>query len=370
MKILYVTTIGVTMGFFKSLIKELIDDGNIVDIATNETDSKVPDCYREWGCKVHQIDCSRSPLNFGNIKAVQQLSKLVESEKYDIVHCHTPIAAMCTRLACIRARKNGVKVFYTAHGFHFYDGAPLLNWLIYYPVEWVCSFFTDTLITINKEDYTRAQKHMHAKKVEYVPGVGIDVDKFKNTVIDKKAKREELGIPEDAFLLVSVGELNKNKNHEIVIKALAKLNNHNVHYAIAGVGELRDYLFILAKNLGIQERIHLLGYRTDIPEIYKSADVYIHPSFREGLPVSVMEAMASGLPCLVSKIRGNVDLLNEDSKCLISFFSDDQYKLALQNIIESDLEVLSVDNQNKAKYFSKRNVIEKIKMLYGFLKVD
>ena len=163
MKILYVTTIGLTMIFFKGLVKELIDVGHIVDIACNEETHKVPDCYREWGCKVYEIDCSRSPLSNGNIRAIRELKRIVYENHYDIVHCHTPIAGACTRLACKDFRKYGVKVFYTAHGFHFYKGAPIKNWLLFYPIEKLCSRFTDTLITINKEDYSLAKKRMKAE---------------------------------------------------------------------------------------------------------------------------------------------------------------------------------------------------------------
>lgn len=167
MKILYVTTIGATMNFFREFVDELIKDGNTVDIATNETTSVVPEFYKNLGCKVYPIETSRSPLQKGNVVAINQIRKLVTEEHYDIVHCHTPIAAMCTRLACRKVRKQGTKVFYTAHGFHFYKGAPLKNWLLYYPVEKICAHFTDVLITINQEDYELAQKKMKAKKVVY-----------------------------------------------------------------------------------------------------------------------------------------------------------------------------------------------------------
>lgn len=310
MKILYVTTIGGTMGFFNSFIKQLLNEGHTVDIATNENRSSVPDCYREWGCKVYQIDTSRSPLSTGNLKAIKQLKTLVAKEKYDIVHCHTPVAAMCTRLACRKARKTGTRVIYTAHGFHFYKGAPLKNWLLYYPVEKICAYFTDVLITINKEDHALAQKKMKAKQVEYVPGVGIDITKFGQATVDKIAKRKELGIPEDATLLLSVGELNGNKNHETVIRAIKDLD---VYYIIAGKGGLQEHLQGVIDELGMTDRVKLLGYRRDVAELYQAADVYVLPSIREGLNVSVMEAMASGLPCVIGKIRGNVDLI-EDGK--------------------------------------------------------
>ncbi len=307
MKILYVTTIGITMTFFKSLIKELLDEGHIVDIICNEQDEKVPECYREWGCKVYHHTCSRSPFSKGNIDAIGQIKKLVEENDYDIVHCHTPIAAACTRLACRKLRKKLMtKVFYTAHGFHFYKGAPIQNWLIFYPIEKLCSYFTDVLITINHEDYELAKKKMKAKKVEYVPGVGIDVDKFKNTVVDRAEKRREIGVPEDCFLLMSVGELNENKNHQVIIKAMAQIENNNIHYIIAGVGHLDKYLMELAEKLKIADRVHLLGYRTDVVELYKAADVCCFPSIREGLGLAAIEGIAAGVPLICAKNRGTL----------------------------------------------------------------
>ena len=155
MKILYITTIGLTMGFFNAFIRQLLDNGNVVEIATNESDAKVPAYYREWGCKIYPISCSRSPLDIGNIKAIWQIRNIVKENRYEIVHCHTPIAAMCTRIACSPLRTDKTKVYYTAHGFHFYDGAPLKNWMLYYPIEKFLSRCTDVLITINKEDYKR-----------------------------------------------------------------------------------------------------------------------------------------------------------------------------------------------------------------------
>lgn len=364
MKILYVTTIGTTMQFFKSFIRSLIDDGNIVDIATNETESKIPDYYREWGCNVYHIDTSRSPFNKGNINAVKQIRQVVSEGKYDIVHCHTPIAAMCTRIACRKLRKHGIRVFYTAHGFHFYKGAPLKNWLLYYPVEKICSYWTDVLITINHEDYALAQKKMKAERVEYVPGVGIDVDKFKNTVVDRVAKRQELGIPEDAFLLLSVGELNENKNHQIVIKAIAELNDNNIHYAIAGDGPLKYYLEKLAVELGVENRLHLLGYRTDVAELYKTADVFCFPSYREGLPVSVMEAMASGLPLICSNNRGTREfIVNEENGLMFEL----ENCICITNFI---LELLKNIERRKDLGINAQRTVKKcdIKYINGLMK--
>lgn len=305
MKFLYVTTIGLTMCFFKSLIKELIEEGNTVDIACNESDYKVDDYYRELGCRIYPVNWTRSPLSFSNIGAIKELKRIVQENRYDIVHCHTPIAGACTRLACKSLRKNGVKVFYTAHGFHFYKGAPLLNWLIYYPIEKSCSRYTDVLITINREDYELARQKMKAKRIEYVPGVGIDVGHFRDTVTDRTAKRKEFGFSDDDFLLLSVGELNANKNHQIVINALAKTQDPHIHYVIAGEGELHGFLEDLARKLGVADQVHLIGYRNDVADLYKMADVDVFPSIREGLGLAALEGMAAGLPLICSDNRGS-----------------------------------------------------------------
>ncbi len=354
------------MVFFKPFVKSLLDAGHTVEIATNDAEVPVPECYREWGCVVHTIATSRSPLNRGNRVAVKQLRRLVEENRYDIVHCHTPVAAMCARLACRRARKRGTKVFYTAHGFHFFKGAPLKNWLLYYPVEKICSRWTDLLITINQEDYALAQRKMKAKKVVYVPGVGVDLTKFGNATVDRAAKRRELGVPEDATLLLSVGELNANKNHETIIRALAKLeNNENVYYAIAGRGGLQDYLQNLAASLGLGDRVKQLGFRTDVAELYATADAFVFPSFREGLPVSVMEAMATGLPCAVSRIRGAVDLIDENCGTLFAPHSVDECRNAIAALLGArNAQAFGARAAEKVKKFGLEPVLEQMTALY------
>lgn len=367
LKILYVTTIGSTMLFFKNLIYELIERGDTIDIACNETESKVPDCYRDWHCKIYPISWERSPICYGNIAAIRQLYKIVNRGCYDIVHCHTPIAAACTRIACCSIRRKKTKIIYTAHGFHFYKGAPLQNWLLYYPIEWICAHWTDVLITINKEDYLLASKKMKTPKIYYVPGVGIDSEKFRNTSIDKKSKRAEIGVPENAFLLLSVGELNQNKNHETIIRALAMLNRRDIHYVIAGTGLLKEHLLDVARKNGVLEQIHLLGFRHDVEELYKAADIFVHPSFREGLPVSIMEAMASGLPCIVSDIRGNKDLIEDKvGGFLCDPMSIMGYAQKINVLLQSkqDRMLMGQTNSQKAKAFDVMAVNEKMRNIY------
>ena len=366
MRILYVTTISLTMNsFFKPHIQMLVDEGHSVDIACNFRDLALDGLYTELGCTAHQIDFSRSPLSAGNIKAYGQLKRVIRNGNFDIVHCHTPNAAVVTRLVGRKFRKKkGLKVFYTAHGFHFYKGAPKLNWMVYYPIEKFCSRYTDKLITINQEDYELAKNKFKAKEVCYVPGVGIDLSRFEGVQIDRDAKRREIGVPEDAFLLLSVGELNENKNHQVVIRALAQLSNPSIHYAIAGVGDKQEYLLALAGELGVSEQLHLLGYRKDVAELYKAADAFCFPSFREGLSASLMEAMACGLPALCSTIRGNVDLVDERSGFLFDPRSSCSCQAAIEGVLTADRYKISQVNTCKILAFSKEEVVEKMRKIY------
>ncbi|MBQ7317005.1 MAG: glycosyltransferase family 4 protein [Clostridia bacterium] len=365
MKILYVTTIGITMGFFKSFIKGLIEEGHTVEIACNDADAPVPAFYSELGCRVHRLSCSRSPFAKGNLMAVKEIRRLVKANGYDIVHCHTPIAAACTRLACRKLRKKqGVKVFYTAHGFHFYKGAPLKNWMVYYPVEKLCARYTDKLITINSEDFALAQKKMKAKEVVYVPGVGVDLTRFRSLTVDKVAKRRELGIPESATLLLSVGEVNQNKNHQVIVRAMAQLQRDDLHYMIAGVGHKQDALKQQATALGIGDKLHLLGYRNDVADLLSVADCFVFPSYREGLSVSLMEAMSCGLPCVVSRIRGNTDLIDDKGGALFNPHKPEECVDALRAVLDGDSAIMRDHNKQKIQFFSLESVLGMMYALY------
>ena len=346
--------------------------GYIVEVACNfETGST---CSKEkienlkeklstLGVKYYHIDFARNVLSLSqHIKAYKQVKQILTNDQYELMHCHSPIGGLISRLACRKARKSGTTVIYTAHGFHFYKGAPLKNWLIYYPVEKFCSYFTDTLITINKEDYALAQKKMRAKKIEYVAGVGIDLTKFGQNTVNNAEKRKELCIPSDATVLLSVGELNENKNHETVIRAIKDLD---AYYIIAGKGDLKEHLQSLIDELGLTERVKLLGFRTDVSELYRVADVYVLPSIREGLNVSVMEAMASGLPVVCGRIRGNTDLIDNNGGALFDPHSVDECKKAITDVIGQNKNDLSVYNLEKVKTMSVEQVNIGMKEIYG-----
>lgn len=307
MKILYVTTISNTINaFLTPHIQMLVDKGHSVDIACNITQELSPE-LREIVDITYNIPFDRSPLKRKNIKAYQNLKRVSRDNAYDIVHTHTPVASAISRMVF---RKSKSRVVYTAHGFHFYSGAPLINWIIYYPIEWWLSKYTDVLITINKEDYKRAKKSFGSKRVEYIPGVGIDLNMFDYLVKENKLQRVDIGVPNDAKVILSVGELNENKNHEVVIQALGILKNPEIHYVICGEGPLLKKLNKMIFEYSLTDQVHLLGFRHDAKDIYLLADLFVFPSKREGLPVALLEALLAGLLAICSNIRGNLDLSN------------------------------------------------------------
>ncbi len=258
------------------------------------------------GVILHNILFARSPFGKGNKQAYKQLKKLINEEHFDLVHCHTPTVSIMTRLAAKKARKQGTVVMYTCHGFHFHNAAPLKNWILYYPVEKMLSRNCDYIVTINREDFNRAQK-FHCKNVRYIPGVGVDLTKIKNIKIDKSEKRKSIGVPSDKILILSVGEMIERKNHEVIIRALGGLKDPNIYYAIAGKGPLKEYLENLAKKMSIEDRVLFLGFRTDIYELYHIADISAFPSKIEGLGLAGIEAMAAGIPIVSSNVHGILD---------------------------------------------------------------
>lgn len=286
------------------------------DINSKEKTDAFAKEMRAQGVHIVHIDFSRSLKKIGmQIKSARQVRKLLK-RKFDLIHCHSPICAAIVRAEAETYRiKYGTKVFYTAHGFHFYNGAPWINWLFFYPAEKMLSRFTDVLITLNREDCQRARKKFYAGKTVYIPGVGISIEKFRKSGAGAEDKRRELGLKKDDIMLLSVGELSIRKNHNAVMEALKRLNDNRLHYFIAGIGKLEDAYKKNAEQPGLRGHIHLLGYRTDIAQLCQAADLYIFPSIQEGLPVALMEAIACKTPVVCSGIRGNTDLVT-DSDCL------------------------------------------------------
>ena len=323
------------MEFHIPYLKMLKEEGWETAVAARNDYENPINCQIPYCDTYFDIHFERNPFHPKNAEAYKQLKKIIDSENYDIVHCHTPVGGVLARIASKDARKNGTKVIYTAHGFHFYDGAPLINWVLYYPIERLLAHYTDVLITINQEDYLRAQT-FKVKKVYYIPGVGIDLEKFQPNSQARKTIRQELGFQESDFVILSVGELNKNKNQANVLKALASMKESEsyskTYYVLCGSGAWERKLKQMAVKLGINAHVRFLGYQTDTPKIYNASDLFVFMSFREGLPVALIEAMACGLPVLCSKIRGNKDLVLENVTGLFSENDPSTISLKLQDL--------------------------------------
>lgn len=319
MKILYITSLsGKRVNSFmrSALVAARLAGAEMLMVCNMEqADRKLYDeDAKEYGFSVQHVPFERNPLHPHNLRAFVQLLKITRRYRPDLIHANTPIGGLLGRIVgCICAVP---RVIYMAHGFHFYHGAPRLNWLLYYPIERILARWTDDLITINREDTELVQKSFtlrHGGRKHYVPGVGIELSRYRELKIDRTAVRASLGLSEEDFVFISVGELRGLKNQETLIKAFAQLENPYAKLIICGDGTDRIKQEMLVKQLGLDTRVLFLGYRMDVPALLNSSDCFCTPSQREGLPAALMEAMACGLPCIVSKIRGHVDLITNSA---------------------------------------------------------
>lgn len=303
-------------------IKILQDLGYEVHVATNMVDfgsmsAEENNRFKQWMTEnnvvAHQIDFERRMGSFkGNLRSIKQLRQLFKDNQFSFVHVHSPLGGVLGRVV---AKQFKVPVIYTAHGFHFFKGGPKSGWLVFYPLEWFFSFITDTLITINDEDYALAKKHMHANNVVKINGIGVDVESEWLVTDETKQSarhkiRQELNIPDDAFLMSSVGELSDRKNHRIVLEALKLIHSdqrEKIYYVIAGTGDNGSMLRGLAKSFGFESHFQLLGYRTDVHHINYASDISIFPSLREGLGIAGLDATVDGTYLLGTKKRGVSD---------------------------------------------------------------
>lgn len=371
MKILYILNIANKVNnFSEASMRACLNLGMEFHIAGNwkyKSINEKNNDEKKYGIKIYQIDFKRNPLHPKNLKAFIQLLSLMKNEKYDILHCNTPVGGVYGRLA---AKICGIKrIIYQVHGFHFYKGAPKFNWMIYYPIEKVLSYLTDALITINYEDYNIAKNFNFRKKenIYYIPGVGFDIEINEKINVDKIKIREKLGLAPDDIVCISAGELNSNKNNIIILEALNILKNLKIHYLLCGVGNLKERLskYVLDNNL--RENIHFLGYRDDVKELMKISDIFIMSSFREGLSRSIMEAMASGLPCIVSDIRGNRDLIkNEKGGFLVNPTDAKEFAEKISLLVnKTELrEKMKEYNLKKIKEFDIRIVEKELEKIY------
>ncbi|WP_214784398.1 glycosyltransferase family 4 protein [Exiguobacterium sp. s183] len=368
------SVVSMIESFNRDNIRTLQNMGYEVHVATNfewgsmyseEKVERVKQSLREEGVTLFQIDFERDIKKMnGHVRAFQQLKRVMTAQSYAFIHCHSPIGGVIGRLV---ARQTDTPCMYTAHGFHFFKGSPSLNWMLYYPVERTLARLTDTIVTINQEDFSRAQtfKTTHTFRI---PGIGVDTKRIEQVHINRPLKRQSLGVDTDTdFVLLSVGELNENKNHETIIRAIAELGDPSIRYWIAGTGDARPQLERVIRETNLTNQVQLLGFRDDVFEVMKAADCFVFPSKREGLGMAALEAMAAGLPIITSNVHG----INDYSVDGVTGFkcapNDIQGFARAIRTMRLDFELshqMGLHNSQSAKAFDVERSHEEMKQIY------
>lgn len=307
-RILVTSTDLMMVQFLLPHIRNLAENGYEVEIACSNVGRRMEEIQSRLDKivkKIHVVRLHRSPVSLDNLNGYKDMKQIINEGHYDIIWTNEPVMGIMTRFAAIKSRKTGTKVVYITHGYHFCKGGQL-RYKPFYLIERVASRFCDKIITINYEDFELTKRKFNNKFTAHINGIGLDTKKYSGE-FDTRKKRRELGLPEDAFVVLSVGELKKHKNHKVIIKAIEKTHLNNIYYVICGKGELLEKLKEQARKSNIEDRVLFLGYREDINEIMSCVDVFAFPSNREGLGLAALEAMSSGLPIIGADTRGIVD---------------------------------------------------------------
>lgn len=376
-KVLMVTcTASMTGQFNMNNLRLLKDMGASVHVACNFregntfTDAECDDLRRTLSgmdIRYHQVDFTRRGLSMQHKKSYDQLLRICSNERFDFIHCHTPTAAAVARLV---ARKTGTKILYTAHGFHFFTGAPLKNWLFFFPIERYLSKYTDAIVTINREDFGRAKHLLKAGNVFYIPGIGIDISSYRISADEKMNIRQRirntLGLSKSDTALLNVGELINRKDQETIIRALSLIKDPRIVLLLCGQGPEEEHLRQKARELGVEDRVRMLGFRDDIMDLHKAADIFVFSSRQEGLPVALMEAIADRMPVITTEIRGNTDLVRSRD---FTYRPGDYKTLAeLIKLASKDYPGTIIrENSARLKHFDINNVEQKMRQIYEYM---
>ncbi len=362
-KVLFVATITRTINaFLIPYLKMFKEQGYEVHVASNG-DEQIEYCDKHFN-----IQFARFPIKPSNLKAYKELKKIINENEYEIIHCHTPVAGVLTRLAARKARKNGSKVFYTAHGFHFYKGAPVLNWIIYYPIEKICARWTDCLITINSEDYERAKrKFKKCKRIEYISGIGFDINKFNISLseIEKKELRNLLGLNREDYVIIFPARLDKNKNQILLINALELIikEYNNIHLLLPGRDEYRGVYQKIVKEKKLNNNIHFLGKRNDIERLMQISNLAVSTSIREGFGLNIVEALFCNIPVIATNNRGHREIIENGVN---GFLIDFDPNVLCRKIIDFYNGKIKLDKiQESSLKFSIYNILLKMEKIYN-----
>lgn len=338
-----------------------------VDNASPGIEGGEVDCH-------YDVDIQRSPLSLKNFASYKRLKEIIDTNEYDIIHVHTPMGAVLGRLASLKARKKGTKVIYTAHGFHFYKGAPLKNWILFFPIEKILARVTDALVTINEEDYKRAKKHRLSNgEIYHIDGVGVNLNRFHPYDQEKRREiREKLGLSVEDFVGLYIAQVIPRKNHKMILLAISEIlkDTPNFKMLFAGSGESFEECISLSEKLGISDAVKFLGPRADIPDLAGISDIHISSSIQEGLAIGNIEAMASGCPLVVSDIRGHREVCIDGRNGFLFPLDNIKKLVSSVNTLAKDKTLynkMSTNNLNDVKKFSVEHEVERMAKIYNSL---
>ena len=369
MKILYVATVRSHIGqFHMPVIRALKAAGHEVHAAFKDNSADKQGLDLSIIDKTFEVPFERSPFKAANIKAYKVLKKIIDEGDYDIIHCHTPMGAVITRLAAKAVRKKGTKVIYTAHGFHFYKGASKKNWLMFYPVEKCLAKYTDVLITINQEDYDLAvSRKFKAGKIVKVSGVGVDLSQFSiSTPEQQKALREEYGFGLDKFIMMYAADLSERKNQPMIFKAMARIKDEcpNVIALMPGQPILKEEYEKQCAELGISDRVQFMGYRRDIDKLLAISDCVISSSRQEGLPINLIEAAASGKYIISTDVRGSADVVRQSGYGALVKLND--VAAMAEEIKKACVQGVPTRQQvDEVKVYDENSIVETVMEIYS-----
>ena len=356
------TTDNMIWQFLLPHIKYLQEQGNIVECVCNKTGFWFDELQNKYGLTCHQVSLPRNPLHPSIFKGYSQLKKLQKQEKYDLVYCQQSVGGVMGRMI---AKKFKIPCIYTAHGFSFCEGNSKIKNFVFKTIEKNLSKHTDILITMNDYDFRVAQT-FKTKKVYKISGIGFDKNKYVTPLEERNEFRRSIGI-KDEFTILTVAEFIKRKNYSTMLKTIAELKEENIKFLICGTGRDKEDIETQIKELGIEDKVLMLGYRKDINSIMNASDIFFLPSHQEGLTLSIIEALNFALPVVTSNVRGNQDLVENGKGGFVCEQNDYKaFAKCIKELIDNNTlrKEMSKTNKENAKTYSIENVKKQLEEIY------
>ncbi len=335
----------------------------------NTTSSERVDAFanelRDADITCLQLSFQKLKNHFANQKNVEkELDRIFRAFEYDLVHCLTLSSLWC---AGPIAKKYHIPVMCTSYGLPVYEGVSLITRLKLAPKMKKASKYAEVFVCCNYEDYSFAKSNFKSKHVFRIPGIGLDPYRFRAPTVSRHRMRDFMEIPQNAVTLITVGALTKQKNHAVILKALARLRMLEIHYVICGGGDNADYLYKLTQNLNLNDRVHFTKHRDDIVNMLHACDIFCLPSKAEGIGIAALEAMEAGLPLITSNVQGLKDIM-EDGVTGFSFRPDDVtgFVAGIEALTEDKKlrEQMGQHNRSAAEVFYRENTEYIMRQIY------